>query len=569
VGRDEIVRATLGLGDSVEVRAIGNIRLAIAPSGQRIAFIGADGADFSLWVRDLNQAAARPLPDTKGAFAPFFSPDGRSIGYFTTVGSRAVLKVISVADGTTRILVQDSLAPYGGADWGDDGQIYFTHANRSLARVASSGGAVTVLARADSTSGVSELDYPDVLPGSRHALVMLWRGSIGANHVGVVDLATGTVTDLAEGSYPRYVAPGFLAIGSGEGRVLAARFDPTRGKLLGTPTILLQDVQQELSNGTVQFAVSETGAVVYQRRTGGSDGLVWVDRSGNRSDVDTTLTGRFESVALSPDATQIVVARSDQATQQIWIKQLTTGAFSGLPFDANSSASRPVWTTDGRQVAFLATRNNRQTGWVRRADGSDSARAVAPGEVRADEIAFDPLGRFILFRSEGGAAGSRKLIIVGTGTDTVPRKLIQSPFDHYAMVISPNGQWLAYVSEESGTPEVYVRPFPNVDSARIAISVAGGSEPVWARDGSELFFRNSRGAMFAVPVTTGSEFTHGTPTLLFAVLGLATGPYYRQYDVHPDGKRFLMVTSGGVDSPDVQVIFNWRVELEKLEEVTK
>ncbi len=136
-------------------------------------------------------------------------------------------------------------------------------------------------------------------------------------------------------------------------------------------------------------------------------------------------------------------------------------------------------------------------------------------------------------------------------------------------MISPNGNWLAYVSEESGTPEVYVRPFPNVDSARIAISVGGGAEPMWARDGSELFFRNPRGAMFEVAVTTGPQFTHGTPTLLFTVLGLAGQPYYRQYDVHPDGKRFLMVTSGGVDSPDVQVIFNWRVELEKLEKATK
>ena len=131
----EVVRASLALGDSTTIRAIGNARLAISPSGQRIAFIGASGGDVSLWVRDLNQAVARALPDTKGAFAPFFSPDGQSIGFFTAQNTRAVMKIISLAEGVTRTVVQDSIASFGGAGWGDDGQIYFTHANRGLARV--------------------------------------------------------------------------------------------------------------------------------------------------------------------------------------------------------------------------------------------------------------------------------------------------------------------------------------------------------------------------------------------------------------------------------------------------
>ena len=151
---DEVVRATVGLGDSAAIRAIGNLRLAMAPSGQRIAFVGSDGLESSLWVRDFGQPAARPLPDTKGAFAPFFSPDGLSIGFFTSEGSRGVMKVISITEGTTRVVLRDSVAPFGGADWGDDGQIYFTHNNRGLARISSSGGAVTVLSRPDSLAGV-------------------------------------------------------------------------------------------------------------------------------------------------------------------------------------------------------------------------------------------------------------------------------------------------------------------------------------------------------------------------------------------------------------------------------
>ena len=564
MGPADVVRARLALGDSAVVRVIDNLRLAISPSGRRIAFVGSEGAEVALWVRDLDQPSAHPLPDTKGAFAPFFSPDGESLGFFVAVTGGTQLKVISTTGGVARIVVQDSVAPFGGADWGDDGQIYFTNAARGISRVAASGGVPTRISQPDSTTGIQEHDYPDVLPGSRRALVMMWKGSIGSNHIGVIDLTTGAITDLTAGSFARYVAPGFLAIGMAEGRVLAAPFDPGQGRLTGTPVLMLQDVQEESGNGTVQFAVSETGTLVYQRRTGIGGGIVWVDRGGKRTPVDTSMKGAFGNVALSPDGNQIAVTRAEAGESQVWVKQLTTGAFSRLSFDV-SNADRPVWTPDGRKVAFLATRNNRRTAWLQRADGSDSLRAASPGDARLNEIGFDPLGRYILLRSEGSGEGSRRLLVVQIGVDTFPRVLIQSRFDHFAMVLSPDGQWLAYVSNESGASEVYVRPFPSVDSARFAISVGGGMEPLWRRDGTELFFRNARGDLFAVPVTTGRHFEHGAPNLLFSSQGLALQEYFRSYDVHPDGKRFIMLTSGGIDAAELNVILNWRVELQRLQ----
>jgi eukaryotic-like serine/threonine-protein kinase len=568
VGPTEVVRATLGMGDSTVIRAIGNLRLAIAPSGRRVAFIGADGPDDALWVRDLDQPQARALPDTKGAFAPFFSPDGESIGFFSGPGTRIVLKVISVSGGVPRTVVADSIASFGGGDWGDDGQIYFTNAARGLARVAPSGGKVTRISTPDSSTGVTEHDYPDVLPGSHRALVMLWKGSIGSNQIGVIDLATGAATELTPGSFARYVAPGYLAIGAGDGRLLVARFDPAQGRLEGTPALIMQDVQEENSNGTVQFAVSSTGTLVYQRKVGGAVGVVWVDRSGQRTPVDTTLKGNFMQVALSPDGSQIALTRALAGETQIWVKQLPTGAFSRLSFDV-SNADRPVWTPDGRKVAFLATRDNRRTAWMQRADGSDAVQPASPGDAKLDEIGFDPLGRYTLFRTQGGGAGTRRLLVARNGVDTTTRTLLESRFDNFAMVLSPDGQWLAYVSNESGTSEVYVRPFPTVDSARYAVSVGGGVEPLWRRDGTELFFRNPRGDMFAVPVTTGRHFTHGAPKRLFSIPGLALEDYFRSYDVHPDGKRFLMLESGGVDAKELNLIFNWRVELERLEKAVK
>ncbi|MBA2290897.1 MAG: protein kinase [Gemmatimonadales bacterium] len=567
-GLTGVIRMTIDLGDSLGVRPIGNLRLAVSPTGERIAFVGSDGPDAALWVRALDDATARLLPDTKGAFAPFFSPDGESVGFFTSAGGQVALRVISAAGGAARTIVQDSVAIFGGGDWGDDGNIYFTTATRGLARVSATGGPVVRISKPDSTTDIKEHDYPDVIPGSRFALVMLWKGSIGANSVGAVDLQSGAVTELSDGSMIRYVAPEFVVIGAADGRLMAARFDADKGTLLSTPVLIEQNVQDETSNGTVQFGVSEGGTLVYQAAVGGEVRVVWVDRAGSATPVDTTLAGSFSSLALSPDGLQIALSRGLSGENHIWVKQLATGAFSRLSFDV-TTADRPVWTPSGNAVAFLATRNGRRTAWMRRADGSDSARAVVPGGMAFDEIAFDRSGRYTVFRSEGGAQGSRRLFVFENGVDTLPRPLLSSRYDNFAMTLSPDGKWLAHVSDESGSREVYVRPFPNVDSARFAISVAGGVEPVWSRDGRELFYRTGRGEMFSVAIATGSTFTHTAPRLLFAKPEFAMLDYYRAYDVHPDGKRFLMFNSGAAESKSLKVVFNWRTQLERATRTTK
>jgi serine/threonine-protein kinase len=556
-----VIRATLDLGDSGAVRPVGNARLAIAPDGRRVAFIGNDGDDAAIWVRELDQPAARRLPDTRGAFAPFFSPDGESIGFITSAGGRTAIKVIPVGGGVARTVVQDSVSGFG-AGWGDDGQIYFSHGNRGLARVPATGGAVTLVSRPDSAAGVKEHDYPDVLPGSRQAFVMLWKGSLGSNRVGVIDLATGTVTELADGSYPRYLAPGRIVIGAADGRLLVAHYDARTSRLTETPVAVQDDVQEEIANGTVQFDVAADGTLVYQQQLLGSVGLVWVDRSGRVSPADSTLRGAFVDVALSPDATQLVVTQALSGGTQIWVKQLVTGAFSRISQEL-TDANRPVWSPDGRHVAFLASRDGRRTAWLRRADGSDSARTVAGGGANYDEVGFDLGGRFTLLRSEGTSQGTRHLLVLENGVDTVPRTLLRSRYDTYAMTLSPDGRWLAYVSDESGGSEVYVRPFPNVDSAKFAISTSGGMEPLWRRDGGELFYRNLRGEMHATTIGRGPAFTHSPPTMLFALPELALQQYYRSYDVHPDGKRFLMLRTGGGAVTSLSVIVNWRRQFER------
>jgi Tol biopolymer transport system component/tRNA A-37 threonylcarbamoyl transferase component Bud32 len=573
VGPTDVVRAVLPLADSVMVTGIPSMRFAISPSGTRIAFVGRKDGVSQLWVRELGDESARPLPDTRDAVDPFFSPDGASVGFFSgTVfrgtGTQVSIKVVAFAGGGVRTIVPDSVVYYGGGSWGDDNRIYFTNANRGLESVSAAGGAVTQVAQVDSSLGATELDFPDVLPGSRHALVMLWRGSPGASHIGVVDLRSGRVTDLTPGSIGRYVAPGFLAIGTADGQVLVARFDPAKATLTSTPVPMLKGVQQEGTNGTVQFAVSATGTLLYQPTLGETGGLVWVSRDGKESPVDTSMHGTFLDPVISPDGVEFAVTKTSGSERQVWVKQLATGTFTRLTVDV-ANADRPAWAPDGRRVAFLATSGGVRTAFIRRADGSDSTQAVVASRPRLDEIAFAPSGRYTLLRTEGTGAGTRHLLVMENGVDTVPRVLIQSRFDHYSMVVSPDGHWLAYVSEESGSAEVYVRPFPNVDSARVPISVGGGIEPVWSRSRTELFFRGPRGEMFSAPVTIGAHFTHGTPKALFTLQDVVQDTYHRSYDVTADGKRFVMVTSGDQDAPSLNVIFNWRAELEHLTETAR
>jgi eukaryotic-like serine/threonine-protein kinase len=389
--------------------------------------------------------------------------------------------------------------------------------------------------------------------------VMLWMGSVAINRVGLVNLATGAVTDLMEGTSARYT-PGLIVAGAADGRLLAAPFDLAAGRLTGPAAVVLKDVQREGSNGTSQFAVSTTGTLVYLEGVGSTASVMWVDRSGNQTPVDSALTGVLQDVALSPDGTRLAVGRGEAGETSVWVEELATGALSRLSVDV-TGADRPVWTPDGRNVVFLATRNGHRTSWMRRADGSDDLHPAIPGSMGLDEIRFDPLGRYTLLRSEGTAAGSRHILILENGRDTVPHILIRSRFDHFAPALSPDGQWLAYVSAEAGAPQVYVRPFPNVDSARFAISAGGGIEPLWSRDGKELFYRDARGGMMVITTGGPHRFQPGVPRLLFRSDGLAIQDFYRSYDVTADGKRFVMVKSGGSDADAFTIIFNWRQEL--------
>ena len=245
----------------------------------------------------------------------------------------------------------------------------------------------------------------------------------------------------------------------------------------------------------------------------------------------------------------------------VWVKRLPAGSVTRLTL--SGASDRPTWSPDGRAVAYLATRGGKRTAWMRRADGSNDEQPANRKAPLLDEISFPPSGPLTILRTLGTGANTRKLL-VAESPDSVPRPLVHTDYDNFAAVISPNGKWVAYGSNESHQNEVYVRPFPAVDSARWTISVSGGTEPIWAHSGRELFFRTQSGDMMAVQVVTANGFQSGTPVKLFNATHFFSDDRHHEYDVSLDDQKFIMVRNSQKNSQTLGVVVNWGTDIKRL-----
>lgn len=513
-------------------------------------------------VRDFAEPTPRYLAGTEGAQAPFFSPDGETLGFFIGRSALGSIKTVPATGGTVQTIVAGNAEPWGG-DWTEEGMIYFTRFDSRLGRVPAAGGEVSVVSTIDSTiPGVTEHDFVDVLPNGKGAIVQLWRGGPGQNMIGVLDFSTGTMDTVGLGGFARYLRTGHVLFATVDGRVHLVPFDAERLRVTGRPTVVLEGVPMDNTSGAAQFAVSETGTLVYQTSLGmGRSHPAWISRGGDATVIDSGWTvDPTEGLALSPDGRRVAIAHSTSDGTQIWIKTLPGGAFSRLTFSGTSS-DRPVWSPDGQRIGFLSDggTGGRQA-WVQPSDGGGTASLLATWPGRMDEVDFSPDGRWLIGRTFGSGGGTRKLLVMEIGVDTAMRMLLDGTADMYAPVLSPDSRWLAYTSEESGHAEVYVRPFPEVTSARWQVSVGGGREPLWSRDGRELFYRTDRGEVVAVGVTTTPGFASQNPVVLFTDMAALTGVFRRNYDVADDG-RFLMVRAASGASGELNVIFNWFEEI--------
>jgi eukaryotic-like serine/threonine-protein kinase len=332
---------------------------------------------------------------------------------------------------------------------------------------------------------------------------------------------------------------------------------------------------------TAHFAISSHGALVYVPRdaVGGlrpQRTLVWVDRQGHEDPIKAPRRAYFNP-RLSPDGTRVALEVRDQESD-IWIWDLVRETLTRLTFGPTFE-QYGVWTPDGRAVIFSSSElggpNTPRSLFRRRSDGTGAVEQLTQGAVAQFPSTVTPDGTALIFRQQTppklGTPPGMDLVLLPLEGERRPRPLVQTPFDELNGEVSRDGHWLAYQSNESGRDEIYVRPFPNVDGGKWQVSTNGGTQPLWARNGQELFYE-SMGALMQVPLTVGSTFEAGTPRKLFAVpsvvraLGLGLG---RTYDVSADGQRFLMIKeSGGADerppSPRMILVQSWFEELKRL-----
>jgi Tol biopolymer transport system component/predicted Ser/Thr protein kinase len=550
-----VTRWTMTLPDDPWLLGSG---LAISRDGTRLAYAGQTGGSSRIWVRMLDQPEGKPIPGTEGGLRPFFSPDGQWLAYFT--GLVGPLKKVPVTGGTP-ITLCDSASFFGGS-WGEDGSIIFT-VNGALTRVSASGGKCEDLTKADPQKREFHR-WAQILPGGESILFTIGTGGLfDSARIAVLDLKSGGIRVLVNGgSSGRYVPSGYLVYVRG-GAMFAIPFDLKRLVVTGSEIPVIERVFYNPTGGFADYTFSDSGLLVYRAETRAvTEGtLEWLDRKGATQALPAPRQ-HYLGVRLSPDGQRAAMAISDRAGGifDIWIYDLPRGALTRLT--SVGLNENPVWAPDGRHVAF----RTRAGGilWAP-ADGSGRPELLLPSQGALDPGAaarpdsWTPDGKMLVYDS----GFSRHIWMVPmpgappvSRSESKPQLFLDTSFNESDGQVSPDGRWVAYTSDESGSYQVYVRPFPG-PGARTSISIEGGQEPRWSHDGRELFYRDAgKKQLMAVDIQSNPVFRAGQPRALFELRTTS-------WDVAPDGKRFLVVKEPETAASEakLEAVVNWFEEL--------
>ncbi|MBI1874607.1 MAG: PD40 domain-containing protein [Acidobacteria bacterium] len=536
-----------------------------------------------LFVRPLDQL--EPTAIATGTLrAVFTSPDGEWVGF---VENRTTLKKVAITGGPPVTLVAMD-GSSRGATWLPDEAIVFASSNATtgLQRVLAAGGAVTVLTRPNRERGEADHLWPERLPGGRAVLFTITpvSGGLDAAQVAVLDLATGVQTTLVRGgSHAHYVASGHLVYAAG-GTLRAMAFDLARLAVQWTPAPVVPRLVTT-PFGAGDFGVAGDGTLVYVDAPGGGAGartLVWVDRQGREEPLGAP-PRPYQHPRISPDGTRVVVHSLDQE-EDLWRWDLPRGPLTRLTFEPGLDIF-PVWTPDGGRLVFSSSRAGGVLNlFWQAADGTGAAERLTESSNLQRPTGITPDGTQVVFFEVTPTRGSDLRLLAlrsdrrsrrsGRGEPVEPRRvtpLLETRFDEQNGVISPDGRWLAYGSDSSGSFGIYGRPFPNVGEGQWQVSTAGGTRPLWARSGRELFYVAPDGALMAVPVEPRGAGWHAGPPakrLEGRYVMVVGGNPGRHYDVSPDGRRFLLIKEAGTDPtaapPQIIVIQHWGEELKRL-----
>jgi serine/threonine-protein kinase len=538
------VRFAVTLPESQRLSSLDFPIVAVSPGGTHIAYVATVGGPPQVFVRSLSELETRPLAGTQGAFGPFFSPDGQWIGFFAD----GRLKKVPVQGGPVRSIAD---APIGfGATWGPDGIIIFAPANASgLWRVPEDGGTPKGLTELNTERGEFSHRWPDLLPDGRALLFTSGtEGSWDDAEVVVQPLDGGERRVLVRGgNSPRFVPGGYLAYARA-GSIFVAPIDQTEWRLTGDAVKVVDGVAHSV-DGAAQFSVSRAGTLVYvpeaARNTARS--LVWVDRQGAIQPLPAPPRA-YASPRLSPDGRVLALVIGGDR-DEIWTYHIARNALAQLTYEGGSA---PAWTADGLRIVFGASRGGPADLFWRGLEAGAEERLNRSARVEVPH-STSPDGKWLAF-VEYDASTSRDISLLALGDRRVLPFLATAAHET-APAFSPDGQWIAYVSDSEGRNEVWVASAAD-PARRTQVSNGGGTEPVWRRDGPELFYRAGDRIMSTV-IRPGPAAQ--AARMLFRgtfQTGLDGRP---GYDVSADGARFLMITSGEDQGPprDLHLVLEW------------
>jgi eukaryotic-like serine/threonine-protein kinase len=528
--------------------------MALSPDGRRLAFAaGLDGKN-ELWVRDFDSLAARPLPGTEGAAGPFWSPNSRSLGFFTATK----LKRIDIAGGPALTLC-DVASSLGGS-WSRNDVIVFATVGRGMFRISAAGGAATAL-----TDVMPGLPFaPWFLPDGRHFLysISLEVPEKNGIYVGDIDPKVDSKSPqrvLPVASNAVYASLGYLLFAS-DRTLMAQPFDEAKFQTTGEAMPIAQHVTS-LFGLLNLFSVSQNGVLAYiSGAVGGKLQLTWVDRSGKVAG-KVGPPGVYDNFRLAPDEKRIAFDRTDpqSGNNDVWVMDLIRGTTSRLTFDL-AADNLPIWSPDGLRILYPNRRSGAFDLYVKSAAGTGQEEVLVKlGTPTGWGTNWSRDGHFILYEIPGANTGEDLWVAPQFG-DRKPFPYLQTQFNESHGSFSPDGRWVAYVSDESGRNEIYVQAFP-LSGAKFQISTGGGTEPTWRKDGTELFYVAADRNLMTVPIKLAATLEAGAPKSLFPI---TLTEDQHSFAVANDGQRFLIGTSaGGEKALPMTVVLNWQAVLKK------
>ncbi len=559
-----------GMGRMVEFWRPSRTAMVISSDGQFIVYSAMEGSPSPqavprLYLRRTDQMEAKPIAGTEGGINPFLSPDDRWVGFWAD----GKLMKVSIEGGVPAALCDVAL-PFGFS-WGSDNRIVFAPSGDSgLSIVSADGGKPGGLTIPDKSKGEYGHRLPHCLPAGNAIVFTIVEDYLDVRpRLAALDLATRKWRVLLEDAADaRYVAGGHLAF-LRQGSLMIVPFNPDRLEVIGQPVPAVVNVMQALNvinmgynTGSGQFSVSASGSLAYA--PGGSlpdaqDSLVWMNSKGESAPI-ASFEAPFFAPRFSPDG-QRIAYRTAGKGNQVWVYDLNRGTHTKLT--SEGYANWVTWTPDGQRLVFGWSKAGIRNLFWQAADGSSPMQRLTHSEYNQYPGSWSPDGETLAFVQGHPVSGSDILLFQMHDRKVSP--FLNSEFEEMSPEFSPDGRWMLYVSNESGRNEVYVRQFPG-PGGRWQISSEGGTEPLWSRNGRQMFFRRGN-QVLVVDVKAGTGFSAGKPRLVFEQPGFWDSLPIRCWDISPDGLRFVMVKLGERKPQPVTkmiLVQNWFEELKRL-----